>query len=361
MADKTGIEWTDATWNPVTGCTEVSPGCDHCYAKTFAERWRGTPGHHFENGFDVQLRPAMLDLPLRWRRPRRVFVNSMSDLFHALIPTPWLAEFFAVMAATLRHTYQVLTKRHGRMRILLNDPDFVAMVADRARGKADDVSFTWPLPNVWLGVSTENQQWADIRIPSLLDTPAAIRFISAEPLLGPVDLTEWIGCPHDSLSGIDQEPLDSPTKRWRCDQCCASVLDGTVTNVGLNWVIVGGESGRSARPMHPDWARSLRDQCQAAGVAFLFKQHGEWIEDVTHHPAEPEIGINEPFRVVNVPPNHKDRNRCAMHPAGMTALTPNNPFNPFHAGHPHWTAMRRVGKKAAGRVLDGREWNGYPA
>ena len=312
MSDKTGIEWTDATWNPVTGCTEVSPGCDHCYAKTFAERFRGTEGHYFERGFDVQLRPDKLDQPLRWRRPRRIFVNSMSDLFHDSVPDEYIARVFAVMALAPQHTFQVLTKRHARMRSLVSH-GLLDMIDDPASDVRVKVP-QWPLPNVWLGVSAENQQWSDIRIPALLDTPAAVRFVSAEPLLGPIDLTPWIGCPHDSMTGVDQTPVSSPKKRWRCDQCCASVLDGTVTNVGLHWVIAGGESGRGARPMHPDWARSLRDQCQAAGVAFLFKQWGEHAPETVALPlsSEPTIG------------------------------------------------MRRVGKKAAGRVLDGRTWDQYP-
>lgn len=264
MSAQTGIEWCDSTWNPVTGCTEVSPGCDHCYAKTFAERWRGTPGHYFERGFDVQLRPDKLDQPLRWRKPRRIFVNSMSDLFHDAVPDEYIAKVFAVMATAGRHTYQVLTKRHARMRSLLNASEFRAEVQrhydsylcapQRRPGGMFRPSHRWPLPNVWLGVSAENQQWADIRIPALLDTPAAVRFISAEPLLGPIDLASHL--PID----YEHHHHDGSTTYGRSD--------------GLDWVIVGGESGRGARPMHPDWARSLRDQCQDTCVAFLFKQAG---------------------------------------------------------------------------------------
>lgn len=256
MADRTGIEWTDATWNPVTGCTEVSPGCDHCYAKTFAERWRGTPGHYFENGFDAQLRHDKLSQPLKWKKPRRIFVNSMSDLFHDAIDDVFLGLVWQVMADCPQHTFQILTKRHARMRSFLKGFE--------------------PLPNVWLGVSAESQQWADIRIPALLDTPAAVRFISAEPLLGPISLMRW--------------------------------LNGGFGNVApdLHWVIVGGESGAGARIMSPDWARDLRDECVAADVPFLFKQWGAW-----------------------GPTNEKD-------------------------------TMQRVGKRAAGRELDGRTWDQYP-
>jgi len=308
MADNTGIEWTDATWNPVTGCDEVSPGCDHCYAKTLAERFRGTPGHYFENGFDVQLRPERLDQPIRWKRPRMIFVNSMSDLFHKDVPDEFILGVFAVMAEAKQHTFQVLTKRHGRMRSLLTAwQERIPWLAE-------------PLPNVWLGVSVEDQQRADLRVPALLDTPAAVRWISAEPLLGSVDIF--------ASSAIDREP-------------------------GLDWVVVGGESGKGARPMHPNWARSLRDQCAAAGVPFLFKQWGEWLVD--------EYIDGDGCRHVGPKPRASDPKTLVIHTSGMTALTPDNPFDPWERGHPNWhTVMRRVGKKAAGRVLDGETHDGYP-
>lgn len=265
MSTNTKIEWTDATWNPITGCTKVSPGCDHCYAETFAERFRGVPGHHFERGFDVQLRPDKLDLPLRWRKPRRVFVNSMSDLFHDSVPDEYIATVFAVMALAPQHTFQVLTKRHARMRSLLNTDTFrqaVLVEAHRAKwgAAADLASWAWPLRNMWLGVSTENQQWADIRIPALLDTPAAVRWISAEPLLGPIDLSAWIY-----------------GRVWPSTARGSGGYGGSTITVDpslLNWVVVGGESGPGARPMHPSWARSLRDQCAAAEVPLLLKQWG---------------------------------------------------------------------------------------
>ncbi|WP_109507321.1 DUF5131 family protein [Nocardioides speluncae] len=344
MTDHTKIEWADATWNPVTGCDEVSPGCDHCYAKTFAERFRGVPGHYFEDGFDVQLRPDKLDLPLRWTKPRRVFVNSMSDLFHKDIPDEYIARVFAVMAIARAHTFQVLTKRHGRMRSLLSSLRFWIQVETLAYlmacGEDDDVDGgralqvreaqrlpdgsipqVWPLPNVWLGVSVEDQQRADLRIPALLDTPAAVRFLSCEPLLGRVDL----------LEAINQEPLAAYQFRPG----------------GIDWVIVGGESGHGARPMHPDWARSLRDQCTKAGVPFHFKQRGEWTW------IEPDR-----FRIPTKP--YSDR-VAVMHPAGMTAMTKRNPFNPFERGHPDWhTRIERVGKLRAGRELDGRTWDEFP-
>jgi protein gp37 len=276
MSDKTAIEWTDATWNPTTGCTQVSPGCDRCYALTLSERFRGVPGHYFENGFDVQLRPDKLDQPLRWKKPRRIFVNSMSDLFHDDIPDAYIALVFGVMATAKQHSFQLLTKRHGRMRSLLNNIGFRASIAT-------DAPVEWPLPNVWLGVSVENQQWADIRIPALVDTPAAIRFLSCEPLLGPVDLSRHLTTAHS------WESLDYGT------QYDVEKL--------IDWVIVGGESGRGARPMRADWARGLRDDCQNADIAFHFKQWG------------------------------------AYHPDGTLA---------------------RGGKHDTGRVLDGRTWDEFP-
>jgi protein gp37 len=345
MSDRSNIEWTDATWNPVTGCTKVSPGCDNCYAETLAERFRGTPGHYYEHGFDLQLRPEKLDQPLRWRRPRRVFVNSMSDLFHDDIPDEYIARVWAVMALAPRHTFQVLTKRHGRMRSLLNSTSFHTACFEaywterRAAGLAgtqlDDVP--WPLPNVWVGVSVENQQWADIRVPALVETPAAVRFLSCEPLLGPVDLefvhhfdTDCGGCSgllspaHEPSCGVE------PGRHW-----------------GVDWVIVGGESGRNARAMHPDWARSLRDQCTAAGVAFHFKQWGEWA------PA----GYQNGTHLIQVTGQVVDRKRATVenpygHGSGKQDLV--------DRGHPGWQRIRRPGKKSAGRVLDGRTWDEFP-
>jgi protein gp37 len=243
MSSTTTIEWTEATWNPVTGCRKVSEGCDNCYAETFAERWRGIPGHPFEQGFDVRLWPDRLTLPLRWRKARVVFVNSMSDLWIDEVDHLYAARVFAVMALAGRHTFQLLTKRPGRMASVVSSQGFRRAVDDEvsrlvADGAVEPIgSMRWPLPNVWLGVSVETQRWAEIRLPKLVETPAAVRFASCEPLLGPLDLSVWLG-------------------------------------QGLDWVIVGGESGPRFRPMDRDWVRSLRDQCQAAGVAFFFKQVG---------------------------------------------------------------------------------------
>ncbi len=219
MAQRTAIEWTDATWNPVRGCTKVSPGCAHCYAETFAERWRGIPGHPYEHGFDLRVVEEKLTEPLVWARSRRIFVNSMSDLFHERVPGNFIARVFGVMELADWHVYQVLTKRASRMRELLSK---------RLRRVAK-------LEHVWLGVSVENRKQGVPRIDELRSTPAALRFLSIEPLL---------------------EDL------------------GVLNLAGIHWVIVGGESGAGARPMRSEWVISIREQCMAAGVPFFFKQWG---------------------------------------------------------------------------------------
>ncbi|TXH20578.1 MAG: phage Gp37/Gp68 family protein [Mycobacterium sp.] len=353
MSATTSIEWTEATWNPVTGCTEVSPGCDHCYAKVIAERFRGGPA--FPNGFDVQLRPDKLDLPLRWRRPRRIFVNSMSDLFHDDVPDEYIAQVWAVMALAPRHTFQVLTKRHGRMRSLVGSGHFAGLVykavnAILAQGNpprlGDDTivaaldgfargQFT-VLPNVWGMVTAENQQWADIRIPALLDAPFAVRGVSLEPLLGPITLSQnW-------LVAEERGAVFPADVRVLLKHHGVPMLD---------WVVVGGESGHGARPMHPDWARSLRDQCTAAGVPFLFKQWGEWAPAPWYGPDGATHAFTgglyqddagrwvENFMAIGHNPMSGERDR----------ETP-----------PGAQGMRRVGKKAAGRQLDGQTWDQYP-
>jgi protein gp37 len=214
MAEISTIEWTDSTWNPVRGCTKVSPGCKHCYALTFAERWRGIPGHPYEQGFDLRLVPEKLEEPLRWKSPRRVFVNSMSDLFHEGVPEHFIRRVFEVMERAHWHTFQILTKRAER-------------VAEMA------LRLSWP-QNVWQGVSVETERYLP-RIDYLRKVPAAVRFLSLEPLLGPL--------PSLSLEGID-------------------------------WVIVGGESGFKHRPIKDEWVREIRDRCLRQGVPFFFKQWG---------------------------------------------------------------------------------------
>lgn len=270
----TSIEWTrgddgteGVTWNPATGCDRVSAGCDHCYALTMAKRLKGMGQAKYQRdgdprtsgpGFGLTVHPDAVNLPLHWRKPRRVFVNSMSDLFHADVPTPWLADIFAVMAAAPRHTFQVLTKRHARMRSLLNDPAFQVQVKERAVGKGlDPAGWQWPLPSVWLGVSAEDQHWADIRIPALLKTPAAVRFISAEPLLGPLGLR-----PGEYMPPLGGGPRVNLARPWE------------VPGPSLDWVIVGGESGPGARRMAVGWMRFLVEQCQDTGTPIFVKQLG---------------------------------------------------------------------------------------
>jgi protein gp37 len=273
VADKTGIEWTDATWNPTTGCDKVSPGCDHCYAMTLAPRLKamGSPKYQTDGnpatsgpGFGYAEHPTALDQPLRWTRARRIFVNSMSDLFHQDATPEFQARVWAVMALSGQHTFQVLTKRPGVMRSRLSADWFRRSVAHYAyrivTGQDPEVSVShnrqaavpwllddWPLRNVWVGTSVEDQKRADLRIPHLLDTPARVRFLSCEPLLGPVSIMDALG---NDLWG------------WQR------------LNQALHWVIAGGESGPGARPMDLDWARGLRDQCGDAGVAFHYKQQG---------------------------------------------------------------------------------------
>lgn len=327
MADRTHIQWTDSTWNPVTGCTRVSPGCENCYielappfrieGRRFTDR-DGERSHKIGSATDVRLHPERLDQPLRWKRPRRIFVNSLSDLFHEAVSDVYIARVFAVMAQASQHTFQVLTKRHGRMRALLNSPDFMQVVAEKYRGEgrgpfAEIEALPWPIPNVWLGVTVENQEWADKRIPALLDTPAAVRFLSCEPLLGPVSLTPC-NCPTSSTLGCARHNFGSLTD--------TQINARDLHYPAIDWVICGGESGPNARPMHPDWARSLRDQCTTAGVPFFFKQWGEW--------------------------------------APRTALLVEKIRNGQTVQYSPGVFGQRVGKKAAGRELDGRTWDEYP-
>ena len=314
MSDHSAIEWTDATWGPVVGCTKVSAGCDNCYAERFVNRFAGTRPA-FPHRFDVvTLRPQFLDLPLRWRKPRRIFVNSLADLFHDDVPDGYIARVWEIMAATPQHTYQILTKRHARMRTLLRSDDFLDIFE---LGGAE-----YPLPNVWLGVSIEDQRWADIRIPALLDTPAAVRWVSAEPLLGPVNLYRWLG-------------------RWPGP---ADTLD---------WVVAGGESGPGARPAHPDWFRSLREQCALSGVPFLFKQWGEW-QDGSIRPGQ--RGVNH---IIVPDGRHELAVEHQAYPDGpLTALARDRMSNCMGRGRAVFVS--RVGKKAAGRELDGRTWDEYP-
>jgi protein gp37 len=219
MAEHSTIEWTDATWNPVRGCTKISPGCKHCYAETFAERFRGVKGHPYEQGFDLRTVPEKLQEPLKWKRPRKIFVNSMSDLFHPDVPEGYIVATAKVMMKANWHQYQVLTKRASRLRELLDGP----------------LSFAASAKHIWWGVSVENKQYGFPRIEELRATSAAIKFLSVEPLL-------------EDLGEINLRDID--------------------------WVIVGGESGNGARPMAKPWVESIRKQCKRHGTAFFFKQWG---------------------------------------------------------------------------------------
>jgi protein gp37 len=366
VSDKSAIEWTDASWPVITGCTHISTGCDHCYAaKLTSTRLRHLPEYAglAENGrFNgtVRLLTDRLDWPLKWRKPRRIFVSDMADLFHRDVPDGFIACVFAVMARTPQHTYQVLTKRHARMKSLLNSEEFWNQMWLAAMVRGWDLEGTpCPLPNVHLGVSAEDQRWADIRIPALLDTPAAVRFISAEPLLGPIDLHGPIVNGHRPrlTYWLDGRPGWGPEQR----EPNGLITQELTVGPSLAWVIAGGESGPGARPVHPDWIRSLRDQCQASGVPFFFKQWGEW------GPA--------PWRVEREPgetdSDYKTRaeGECATHAYAVWAdRYGHEPHKPTHKPWslergtlpPQQAPIRRWGKGRAGRLLDGREWSEFP-
>ena len=346
MSDHSKIEWTDATWNPVRGCSKVSPGCANCYAIRDAHRFAGVGmPYQFLTKTEplnwtgvIRTVPEQLDKPLAWKRPRRIFVNSMSDLFHESVPVDFIAEVFAVMWLADHHIFQVLTKRAERMRSLLTDEMFRSRVIleigaragvlhsqgerDQALAQVDKFNARpddwWPLKNVWLGVSVENQDYADARIPELLKTPAAVRFLSMEPLLGPVNLGRWI---HPFEISRDEEGNDLGSASGGSD---------------LDWVIVGGESGPEARWTRASWVRSIRDICLTCEVPFFFKQWGEWApggQTKTPH----RTGL--PIRWIG-PDGY--RAPQGMHNDDSTEV------------------IFRFGKKDAGRLLDGREWNEIP-
>jgi protein gp37 len=318
MAQNTKIEWTNVTWNPTTGCTKVSAGCKNCYAEVMSKRLAAMGKEKYQgiltdssrfNG-TVRTHEDALRIPFTWRKPRKVFVNSMSDLFHEDVPFAFIDKVFAVMALTPHHTYQILTKRPDRMAEYMTTPNREGeikgcawnMLGYMPKKNNAGMKAKWPLPNVWLGTSVEYQQTANERIPHLLDCPAAVRFLSCEPLLGAVDLT---AISHDDF--IQTNALGNEH-------------NGVFKRV--NWVIAGGESGPKARPMHPEWARGLRDQCKVAGVAFFFKQWGEWL-------ATPYGGQGS-----------AEFNWCER---GETF---------------QW--MCKVGKHKSGRLLDGVEHNAFP-
>lgn len=380
MADRSKIEWTNATWTPVKGCTRVSEGCRNCYAEIMAARFsrpwqwgRGlarivdTPqGRDHRWTGAVRFDEAELLKPLRWKKPRRIFVCSTSDLFQDGVPDEWIDRVFGVMAMCPQHTFQVLTKRPERMRRYCNS---LWAAGEHALAHIDGAPpEPWPFPNVWLGTSAEDQTRADERIPHLLATPAAVRFLSCEPLLGPVDVRQWqhaYGC---GCGWGGDSPLDfCRSCGWRghapgeigdaaCQECGELIEDynacpeceghdgdwgsfGPNSKPRLDWLIVGGESGPGARPMHLEWARSIRDQCAAAGVPFFFKQWGEWL------PVEGE-GIGD--GIVLWPADGRDLgqdfSKWGKHPLR------------YMPGQEMW----RVGKGRAGRLLDGAEHLAMP-
>ncbi len=291
-------------------------------------------GDHVEWTNRVRCVDELLDAPTRWRKPRRIFVNSMSDLFHPAVPDHFIWHVFAVMAACPQHTFQVLTKRPERMYKLLSHPDCEAEVGTRMGLYSISYDMTWPLPNVWLGVSAEDQATANERIPLLLDTPAAVRWVSAEPLLGPLTLTNiraydsgWM----NALTGWMEEDDFDP--KW---------------GPRLDWVVVGGESGQGARPMHPRWAQLIRDECSCYNVAFFFKQWGEVLPSHQYRTTPPQ---DEETRAFNVGTELFEQ-------AAVEAFG-GRPAPRVDYGDGTWGY--RIGKKQAGRLLDGREWSEYPA
>jgi protein gp37 len=352
---KTSIEWATDVWNPSTGCDRVSPGCDNCYALTLAKRLKGMGSRKYQRdgdprtsgpGFGLSVHSDVLGQPMRWREPRRVFVNSMSDLFHDQVPDEYIAKVFAVMAAAPQHTFQILTKRHARMRSLIGGVDGSGhrlLEATTDDETAAALYEQWPLPNVWLGVSVENQKWADIRIPALLDTPAAVRWISAEPLLGPVDLSRWLGESVASQSvaalavahGIDSREYRDRLRRYFED----------LQQPPLNWVVAGGESGHGARPCHPDWLRLLSDQCASARVPYFLKQLGQYAP-VLDQPAAGDLWLATSGSTTEW--QHGDGH---VRVAGGDFRYPGTQV----------VLMRRArSKHDAGRLLDGRTWDEYP-
>lgn len=391
MGDKTGIEWADSTWNPMTGCSRISEGCRNCYAEGLAARF-SDPGQPYEGIAERTARGPRwtgkvtraanrIHDPLRWRRPRRIFVNSMSDLFHPSVPDAWIAEVFGVMALAPQHVFIILTKRPARMREWMMDGEaqIRRWYLDRTRSLAKGLRFPdiadvlaghegflqgfenvdiapagdrrplktgWPLPNVWLGVSIEDQETADERVPILLEIPAHRRLVSAEPMIGPIDLTrlnlgikvtkgygpariEW-----DALMGCERQyPPDTAPG---CDSLKANRRGFGRYGVGaaLDWVIAGGESGASARPMSPNWVRSMRDQCRDASVPFFFKQWGSWAPvEGTKRTA----GRRMTCRIA-------DEGTVTMLGAGG---------GQHQLEHCGGSIMVRTGKAAAGRLLDG--------
>ncbi|UZQ86013.1 phage Gp37/Gp68 family protein [Thermoclostridium stercorarium] len=300
---KTRIEWTEYSWNPVTGCTPISEGCQNCYARRMANRLRGRCGYPADDPFRVTLHPERLGEPLRWKEPRRVFVCSMGDLFHEDVPRWMRFEVMDIILQAKQHTFLILTKRPANMK------EFFEWYYSKAGRTIETIK------NLWLGVTAENQARADERIPILLQIPAAVRFVSIEPMLGPVDLTEY-------FSEYDYRPTYEYYREFLKMHGIESDGKPALFKSGLDWVICGGETGPKARSMHPDWVRNLRDQCQDAGTPFFFKQWGEY-------KPLPFSGRDDGLHTLQEYPGCK-------------------------------YDFVKVGKKAAGRMLDGRTWGEVP-
>lgn len=304
------IEWTNETWNPITGCTKISPGCQNCYAEKMAKRLKGRFGYPETDPFSVTYHYDVLKKPFAWKKPRMVFVCSMGDLFHEEVSYDMAHAVFSAMEALPQHTFQILTKRPERMKKFWDI-------------KSTQWGEQWkPTDNIWIGVSAENQEQANKRIPILLQIPAAIRFVSCEPLLSKVDLKH-------AFSPLPGEMSEGQR--------------------GLDWVIAGGESGHNARPMHPDWVRSLRDQCQDACVPFFFKQWGEWQEgsNFSDHKYQ--------SRHITMLSNGDYADDFSPEVGDMINKYSTNEWNKLNA-----YTMAKVGKKRSGRLLDEKEWNEMP-
>lgn len=316
MAETT-IEWATHSWNPTRGCTKISPGCARCYAETFAERWRGIPGHAYEQGFDLRLVPEKLNEPLSWRKPRRIFVNSMSDLFHKDVPFDFIDHVFATMSLCPQHTFLVLTKRAERMHEYLATEGRRAFIEGRALRLAREIGkpitgklLLWPMANVHIGVSVENQKAADERIPWLAQCPASFRFLSCEPLLEEVDLglrtaactccpqwagSRWLHLPRTVMADVPVGHMAGAISipgfyRAHSNQHGAMSVQTPAGLLGIkpaeatalpppDWIIVGGESGHGARPCRVDWVRSIVKQCKVAKTMCFVKQFGAHVID----------------------------------------------------------------------------------
>jgi len=358
MSD-TKIEWAEKTWNPITGCTKISEGCQHCYAERMSKRLAGRCGYDKNDPFTVTFHPDNLDEPLRWRKPSRIFVCSMGDLFHEEVPFELIEEVFIAMDECAWHTFMVLTKRPQRML------QFSEWYLGRCSDESVGIQYHTLPANIQIGITAENQQRADERIPILLQTPAAKRFVSIEPMLGPVNISRWLriswqcsGCggyfngPYRNICpDCGREGWWSGSHPFNGRNTPRGPISPSQSGQGLDFAICGGETGPGARPMHPDWVRSLRDQCYAAGIPFFFKGWGDW----THEGFDPYYGYGadsgkwDDYICLN-----GKQGKCKLNDADGTWIN--------YTGNPDNTAVlvRKVGKKNAGRLLDGQEWNQIP-